>query len=106
MRVTERTGPVVALLGVRDDQDLMVTTEQGMILRTRVADMRVIGRATQGVRIIDLDEGDRVTSVAKLAEAVEEEAGGVAAVDRDPGQEGPGQEEPDTDDATPEDAEE
>jgi len=66
MRVTQRTGKVVAVLGVHEDQDVVVTTESGMILRTAVSDTRVIGRATQGVKLMNLDDADRVTSVAKL----------------------------------------
>jgi DNA gyrase subunit A len=52
-----------------------------MILRTRAADLRVIGRATQGVRLIEMEEGDMVVAVAKLAEREEEAAenGGTAA---------------------------
>ena len=76
MRLTEKTGKVIAVLGVSEDEQLMVTTEQGMILRTSLTDIRVAGRATQGVKLMDLDEGDRVTSVAKLAEREDDDSDG------------------------------
>jgi len=64
---------------VTDDDELMLITQQGKILRMDVRDTRPIGRATQGVRLIEIDEQDRVVSVARLAEKDEngkDEAGG------------------------------
>jgi DNA gyrase subunit A len=73
VRTTERNGRVVAVPFVRDEDELMVITAQGMIMRLRVKDFGVLGRATQGVRLIQLDEQDHVVAVAKLAEQDEEE---------------------------------
>ncbi|MGH9319621.1 MAG: DNA gyrase subunit A [Vicinamibacteria bacterium] len=73
VRVTERNGRVVAVPFVHDEDELMVITAQGMIMRLRVKDFAVHGRATQGVRLIELGEGDHVVAVAKLAEKDEEE---------------------------------
>jgi DNA gyrase subunit A len=66
IQTTERNGKVVAVSCVLEQEELMFITEQGMILRTRASGISLIGRATQGVRLIDLDEGDRTVSVAKL----------------------------------------
>lgn len=64
MNVTEKTGHVVAIKSVDDDNDLMIINKSGITLRIRVADFRVMGRATQGVRIINLDKrGDEIASV-------------------------------------------
>ncbi len=73
VRATERNGHVVAVPFVRDEDEVMVITAQGMIMRLRVKDFGVLSRATQGVRLIQLEEGDHVVAVAKLAEKDEEE---------------------------------
>jgi DNA gyrase subunit A len=72
-RITEKTGPVVGVMQVAQDDDLMLITDGGMVIRTRVSDVPVLGRDTQGVRLIDLKEGERVTALARLAERGEEE---------------------------------
>jgi DNA gyrase subunit A len=54
----------------------MLISQQGMILRMKAGDIRVIGRATQGVRLIEMEEGDEVVSLAKLAEKEEEPGNG------------------------------
>ena len=56
---------------MHDDDELMLISQQGMILRMKAGDIRAIGRATQGVRLIEMEEGDVVVSVAKLAEKEE-----------------------------------
>ncbi len=68
MKTTERTGRVVGVQQVTDEDQLMLITDGGKIIRIRIADIRVIGRNTQGVRLIDLDNGERVVSLARLAE--------------------------------------
>jgi DNA gyrase subunit A len=79
IRTTERNGPVVGVLSVRDGDDIMLITTQGMVNRTHVNEIRVVGRNTQGVRIMNLKEGDRIASIAKIArEAVEEEQAAAA----------------------------
>ena len=66
IQTTERNGPVVGVSCVLELEQLMFITEQGMILRTQASGISIIGRATQGVRLIDLDEGDRTVAVARL----------------------------------------
>ena len=68
IKTTDRNGPVVAVAKVTDADEVMLTTSGGIVIRTRVADIRTIGRNTQGVRLIKLDEGDAVSSLAKLPE--------------------------------------
>jgi len=65
---------VVGMAYVHDDDEVMLITQQGMILRMKAGGVRVIGRATQGVRLIEMEEGDQVVAIAKLAEK-EEDAG-------------------------------
>ena len=59
---------MVSIQWVSDDHELMVITQNGMILRTPVSTVRTIGRNTQGVRLIQLEEGDKVVAAARLAE--------------------------------------
>jgi DNA gyrase subunit A len=66
--ITEKTGRVVAVRGVEEGEELIVTSQQGMIIRIPIKDISILGRATQGVRIMNLNEGDRVVAVAKLAQ--------------------------------------
>jgi DNA gyrase subunit A len=73
MRVTPRTGNVAGMRHVEGDEDIMLVTAQGMMIRTSASGVRRIGRATQGVKLIDLGEGDQVVAVAKLAEREEPE---------------------------------
>jgi DNA gyrase subunit A len=73
MKTTEKTGRVVGVQQVTPDDQLMLVTNKGKIIRLRIKDIRVIGRNTQGVRLIDLDEGERVVSLARLAEKEEDE---------------------------------
>ncbi len=68
MKTTERTGRVVGVQQVVDEDQLMLITDGGKIIRLRIGDIRVIGRNTQGVRLIDLDNGERVVSLTRLVE--------------------------------------
>ena len=72
IQTSDRNGKVVGVAYVHDDDELMLISQQGMILRTKAGDIRTIGRATQGVRLIEIEEGDNVVSVAKLAEKEDE----------------------------------
>jgi len=72
MKTTERTGKVIGVRQVTDEDNLMLVTSTGKIIRLRVADIRVIGRNTQGVRLIDVEPGERVVSLARLAESEED----------------------------------
>src|SRR6185295_15971267 len=69
----EKNGPVAGIKSVTDVDQLLLITQSGMLIRIKVKDIRETGRAVQGVRLIDLDEGDRVVAVAKLAEPDEGE---------------------------------
>jgi DNA gyrase subunit A len=66
LNVTDKTGSLIAIKDVDDNADLMIITKSGIIIRLAVADLRVIGRATQGVRLINLSETDEIASVAKV----------------------------------------
>jgi DNA gyrase subunit A len=76
MKVTDKTGPVVGVRMVTDDDDIMLVTDGGKLIRTPVKGISVIGRNTQGVRLIDLAEGEKVVGVARLAEKEEDEDSG------------------------------
>ncbi|HTF93014.1 MAG TPA: DNA gyrase C-terminal beta-propeller domain-containing protein, partial [Verrucomicrobiae bacterium] len=73
MKTTEKTGRVIGVQQVTEDDQLMLVTNAGKIIRMRIKDIRIIGRNTQGVRLIELEEGERVVSLARLAEKEEEE---------------------------------
>ena len=68
LKVTDKTGPVVQVMEVAVDDQVVVITEYGKIIRTNVRDISLLGRPTQGVRLIHLDEGDSVVAVARVAE--------------------------------------
>jgi DNA gyrase subunit A len=68
LKVTDKTGPVVKVMEVAGDDQVMVITAFGKIIRTNVRDISILGRPTQGVRLIHLDEGDTVVAVARVAE--------------------------------------
>ena len=71
LNVTEKTGKLIAIQSVTDNDDLMIINKSGVTIRTGVAEMRVMGRATQGVRLINLKKNDEIAAVAKVA--IEEE---------------------------------
>jgi DNA gyrase subunit A len=73
IQTSDRNGPVVGVAYVQEGDELLVITQQGMILRMQTSGVRAIGRATQGVRLIDIEEGDQVVSIARLVEKEEEE---------------------------------
>lgn len=75
IKVSDRNGPVVGVRQVTDADDIMLVTDGGKIIRSRAKEIPTIGRNTQGVRLISLDEGEKVVSVARLAEDNEEEEG-------------------------------
>ncbi len=74
IRTEGRNGDVVSVMEVERDDELILATVNGMVQRIRVADIRVMGRATQGVTVMDLREGDKVIAVARLAGRKEEQA--------------------------------
>ena len=66
MKVNEKTGPLVAVLEVVDNEDIIIITLNGVVIRQHIGKISVIGRNTQGVRLIRLDENDRIGDVAKI----------------------------------------
>lgn len=99
--VTEKTGPLIAILDVTETNDLMITCKSGITIRMAVGDIREAGRATQGVRLIRMDDSDEIAAVARLDEEEEEavlneEAGEDTAADGTSG-ETPETETPETD---------
>ena len=69
MKVTEKTGPVMGVVQVFADDEVMLVTDRGRLIRLRVSDIRVVGRNTQGVKLLDVDDGERVVSIARVLEA-------------------------------------
>ena len=80
IKTTDRNGPVVSVMGVTEDSrdDMVIVTQNGILIRQKVADVSVIGRNTQGVRLINPDDGDQVIDVAQVSQDEEE---GETAVD-------------------------
>ncbi|MBN3661710.1 MAG: DNA gyrase subunit A [Ornithobacterium rhinotracheale] len=66
LNITEKTGNLIALKNVTDDNDLMIINKSGVAIRTAVSELRVMGRATQGVKLINLKKGDEIAAVAKV----------------------------------------
>ncbi len=89
IQTTDRNGKVVGIAYVHDDDELMLISQQGKILRMVTKDIRAIGRATQGVRLLGVEEGDEVVSVARLAEREGEENGSAESTEAPPAPETP-----------------
>lgn len=73
INITEKTGALVGLLSVEEKDDLMITCESGVTIRMKVESIREAGRATQGVKLINIDEGDKIAAIAAIREQEEEE---------------------------------
>ena len=73
MQVTEKTGKLISIQSVSDEYDLMIITRNGTTIRMAVADIRVMGRATQGVKLINLRQGDSIASVMAVPKSEESE---------------------------------
>ena len=71
--ITEKTGNLVAIKSVSEDNDLMIINKSGLVIRMSVSDIRVAGRATQGVKLINIRQGDSIAAVSPVAGAAEEE---------------------------------
>src|SRR5207249_6152485 len=84
VKTTSRNGKVVSIMRVNEESDILVMTANGKLIRVRSADIRAVGRASQGVKLINLDAGDQVTA----ATLIEAENG-----KEEPGKEEPGKEE-------------
>lgn len=84
IKTTDRNGPVISVMRVKDDDDVVIVTQNGILIRQDVEGVSVIGRNTQGVRLINLDEGDQVIGVALVVnqdEAEKERADGEISLD-------------------------
>ena len=68
LNITDKTGNLIAIKSVVDTDDLMIINKSGIIIRLAVADLRVMGRATQGVRLLKLNDSDAIASVTKVEE--------------------------------------
>jgi DNA gyrase subunit A len=66
MNITDKTGSLIAIKSVVDENDLMIINKSGIAIRMDVADIRVMGRATQGVKLINLKEKDTIAAIAKV----------------------------------------
>lgn len=73
LNITEKTGDLIGLVRVNDDEDLMITTKNGIMIRMPVEGIRVMGRATQGVRVINLKKGEVIASIAKVPRSDDED---------------------------------
>jgi len=80
LNITDKTGKLVAIKEVGDDDELMIINRSGITIRIKVGELRVMGRATQGVRLIKLNEDDRISSVEKI-QKIEEAAAGETGLD-------------------------
>ena len=81
MNVTDKTGGVVGVVRVAEDDEVMLVTDRGRLIRIRVSDIRVMGRNTQGVRLLEVDDGERVVSVARVVDRDIEGNGAVTDVE-------------------------
>ena len=73
MNITEKTGLLVSIGSVTDNDDLMIINKSGLTIRIRVSDLRIMGRATQGVRLINIKGNDSIAAVAKVMKDEDEE---------------------------------
>lgn len=71
INITEKTGNLISVKSVDDDSDLMIITKNGIAIRLSVSKLRVMGRATQGVRLINLREGDSIAAIAKVPSSID-----------------------------------
>jgi DNA gyrase subunit A len=79
INVTEKTGALVGILDVTEKEDLMISSKNGITIRMSVAQISEQGRATQGVKLIRVDEGDEIAAITKIAEEEEDQNGNTAA---------------------------
>jgi DNA gyrase subunit A len=73
IKATEKTGDVVSIKLVDDTNELMIITTKGTLIRTKIKDIKIIGRNTQGVRLIKLKDAEKVSAVARIVEDENEE---------------------------------
>jgi len=75
IHVTEKTGKLVGMLDVSEKEDLIITCKSGVTIRMKVSDISEQGRATQGVKLIRLDEGDEIAGITRIEDQEQEENG-------------------------------
>lgn len=80
-KITEKTGDIIGVKAVNDDHEIMMITSAGIIIQIRMADVRVMGRDTSGVKLINLDEGTTVSQIAKVREKISDENGTEESID-------------------------
>jgi DNA gyrase subunit A len=73
LNITEKTGSLIAMKDVTDENNLMIITKMGITIRMKMEEMRVMGRATQGVRLIKIRDTDDIASIAKVPKVEDEE---------------------------------
>jgi len=76
MKTTHKTGKVVAVLSVKEDSDLMIVSQNGKIIRIESSTIRQAGRSTQGVRLVNLEEGDKVAAASVIPETETDDGNG------------------------------
>jgi DNA gyrase subunit A len=90
LNITDKTGDLIAIKAVVEEDELMIINKSGVTIRMRVGDLRVMGRATQGVRLIRLDDGDQIASVAQVdSEVVVDEEADIEALSTENNAENP-----------------
>ncbi len=88
LNVTDKTGRLIGIKKVKDDNDLMITTTKGIVIRMAVSSLRVMGRATQGVKAIKLSDGDLIGDIAIVPASKEEDLDNIEASWEEEGSEG------------------
>ena len=84
INITEKTGSLVGILDVSGKEDLVITCRSGITIRTSVADIRAAGRATQGVKLIRLDETDEIAAISKIEETEVIDVASLEGLEADP----------------------
>jgi DNA gyrase subunit A len=83
LNITEKTGKLVAIKNVTDENDLMIINRSGLTIRMSVSDIRVAGRATQGVRLINIKDGDAIAAVSVVDNEKEDDTQAEEAVNNE-----------------------
>lgn len=68
IKTSERNGKVISVTSVRDGDEVMLISKEGMVVRSKVDDIRIVGRNTQGVRVMNVNENDKLATLAKVAQ--------------------------------------
>ena len=87
-KITEKTGNVVGMKSVEEDSEIMIINTEGIIIRMQCADISLLGRITSGVKLINLPEGEKVASVAKVRKASAEIDGEQVEISEDEDEKG------------------